>query len=286
MKLNEIRIRDPFILPVKEEMAYYLYGTTDDNVWSGKAEGFNTYRSTDLIDWEGPFEAFRPDENFWADQHFWAPEVYEYKGEFYMFASFKADNKFRGTQVLKSLKPTGPFLTHSAGPITPNDIECLDGTLFIEDDIPWIIFSQEWTQVQDGRIYAMKLTEDLEAAAGEPILLFQASQSGWAENVTDGKEEPPIRYVTDGPFLFKSEDGTLKMMWSSFYNGSYAMGMAYSDNKKIEGNWLHEEKPFFTEDGGHGMLFKTFDNKLMLTIHTPNKSPLERATFIEIVNKF
>lgn len=285
MQLSEIRIRDPFVLTVKEESAYYLYGTTDENVWEGKAEGFLTYRSTDLIEWEGPFTAFKPDKDFWADQNYWAPEVHEYEGAFYMFASFKAENKSRGTQILRATSPKGPFIPYTKEPITPRDMECLDGTLYIEEGNPWIIFSHEWTQIQDGKIYAMKLTKDLKRADGKPILLFSASDSGWAQNVTDGKEVPPIRYVTDGPFLFKSQDNTLKMMWSSFYENSYAMGIAYSDNGKIEGKWLHEKKPFYTKDGGHGMLFHTFDGKQMFTIHAPNRTPNERATFIEITNQ-
>lgn len=43
---------------------------------------------------------------------------------------------------------------------------------------------------------------------------------------------------------------------------------------------------FQSEDGGHGMLFKTFDGKQLLAMHTPNKSPMERATFIEIEKQF
>lgn len=282
MKLQEIRIRDPFVLPVKEEMAYYLYGTTDENVWNGKADGFLTYKSNDLIEWDGPFQAFKPEKDFWADRNFWAPEVYEYQGSYYIFASFKAENAFRGTQILKSDSPKGPFKPYSDGPITPSKMECLDGTLYLEGDTPWIIFSHEWTQAQDGKIYAMKLSKDLRKADSDPILLFSASSSGWAQNVTDGKEVPPIRYVTDGPFLFQSSDGRLTMMWSSFYNNSYAMGIAYSENGKVDGKWIHRKEPFYTKDGGHGMIFKTFEGKQLLTIHTPNKSPMERATFIEI----
>ncbi|WP_099467587.1 glycoside hydrolase family 43 protein [Konateibacter massiliensis] len=281
MKLSEIRIRDPFVLPVAAEGAYYLYGTTDENVWKGKAEGFLTYKSIDLINWEGPFQAFKPEKDFWADRQFWAPEVHEYKGAYYMFASFKAENCYRGTQILKADSPTGPFLPYTKGPITPTDMECLDGTLYVEDGTPWIVFSHEWTEAKDGKIYAMKLTSDLKKAAGEPILLFSASSSGWAQNVTDGIEEPPIRYVTDGPFLFW-EEGSLKMMWSSFYNDNYAMGIAYSENGRVDGKWKHEKEPFFTKDGGHGMLFKTFEGKQMLAIHSPNKSPMERAVFIEM----
>gem|GEM_PF-5943964 len=40
LKLSDIRIRDPFILPVVSEKTYYLYGTTDTNTWNGSGVGF------------------------------------------------------------------------------------------------------------------------------------------------------------------------------------------------------------------------------------------------------
>ena len=61
LRASDIKIRDPFVLPVAAEQIYYLYGTTDKNPWGGHpGEGFDTYRSRDLIHWEGPFPAFRP----------------------------------------------------------------------------------------------------------------------------------------------------------------------------------------------------------------------------------
>ncbi len=286
MKATDFRIRDPFIVAEKQEQTYYLFGTTDYNVWSGKATGFDVYKSKDLVEWEGPFEAFRPDKDFWADKNFWAPEVHKYNGAYYMFASFKADGVHRGTQILKADNITGSYETYTDGPVTPCDMECLDGTLYVDDDNkPWIIFSQEWTQVHDGRICVARLSEDLKEIIGEIKILFSASQSGWAENVTDGVENPPIRYVTDGPFIFKRND-KLYMLWSSFYNNNYSMGLAYSKNNKIDGEWIHEETPFFKKDGGHGMIFETFEGKKMLTIHAPNKSPNEHVSFINIDKLF
>src|SRR6185436_5786395 len=107
--------------------------------------------STDLAHWDGPFPAFRPPSGFWADRNFWAPEVHFYQGRYYMFASFKAENVPRGTQILVSDTPQGLFLPMSAGTVTPPDWECLDGTFFLDaNNAPWIIFCHEWVQVGDG----------------------------------------------------------------------------------------------------------------------------------------
>ena len=95
-----------------------------------------------------------------------------------MFASFKSDDQGRGTQVLVSDLPLGPFSPLANKPTTPEGWDCLDGTFYIDDDnTPWMIFCHEFTQTTDGQICAIKLTSELNAAASEPILLFTASQA-------------------------------------------------------------------------------------------------------------
>lgn len=285
IKTEDIRIRDPFVLAVEEEQAYYLFGTTDENVWEGKGTGFDVYKSSDLINWEGPSAAFRPGKDFWADENFWAPEVHFYKGTYYMLASFKKKGMPRGTQILSSRRPEGPYLPYTEGVLTPEGWECLDGTLHIgKDGEPWLIFSREWTQVGDGEIHGVRLSEDLRARKGEPVLLFKASQTPWAENVAPDKEAGGIRYVTDGPFLYVEEDSSLKLMWSSFYGGEYAMGSAESSSGDVTGPWIHEESPFYHKDGGHGMIFRAFDGRRILAIHAPNVRHMERPRFICIEN--
>jgi arabinan endo-1,5-alpha-L-arabinosidase len=285
MKREAIQIRDPFILTVESEGKYYLYGTTDKNCWSGEAVGFDTYCSSNLEEWEGPFEAFRPEENFWADRHFWAPEVYFYNQRFYMFASFKAEGICRGTQVLVSDNPKGPFKLHSKMPLTPKEWECLDGTLYIDENkTPWMVFCREWLQVGDGEMYAMKLSQQLDSAVGEPQLLFTASQAVWSRSSERELEGKLTKVnVTDGPFIYKAKNGELLMMWSSSGYQGYAIGIARSASGNILGPWKQEEDPLYGKDGGHGMLFKSFDNQLMLTIHTPNKTPNERPTFYKVI---
>ena len=281
---EDIQIRDPFILPVAKEQKYYLFGTTDKDCWDGPATGFDAYVSRDLISWEGPIQAFRPAEDFWADKNFWAPEVYCYNGSYYMFASFKADGACRGTQVLISGRPEGPFVPHSHGPVTPKEWECLDGTLYIdEDNNPWIIFCHEWLQVNDGEMHAMRLNNTLDAAVGEPVMLFRASEAPWVVGHVKGEgAEAKKIYVTDGPYIYKAKNGELIMLWSSSGKEGYAIGIARSATGSITGPWLQDEEPLFGKDGGHGMLFKTFEGDLMLTIHRPNKTPLERPIFIKV----
>ncbi|WP_100407352.1 glycoside hydrolase family 43 protein [Bacillus solitudinis] len=275
LKNDEIRIRDPFILPVASEQTYYLFGTTDDNVWEGTATGFDVYTSKDLTNWDGPYPAYRPYKNFWADRHFWAPEVYFYQGRYYMFASFKSEDRCRGTQVLVADKPVGPFTLLTDDPVTPKDWECLDGTLYIDElDNPWMIFCHEWLQIEDGTICAIPLSSCLSKASGEPVTLFSASNAKW----TRGDKN----YVTDGPYLYKNSQGVLLMLWSSIGDNGYAIGISRSTTGSILGPWDHDETPLFGENGGHGMLFRSFQDELLLTIHSPNRSPNERPVLFSV----
>jgi len=300
MKTSEIQIRDPFILPLAESRWYYLFGTTDKNCWSGPPEGFDCYRSHDLEEWEGPFPAFRPPEGFWGELNFWAPEVHPYRGRFYMFASFKAEGRYRGTQILVADDPAGPYVALTDRPVTPENWECLDGTLYVdENETPWVVFCHEWVQVHNGGVCATHLRDDLTGVAGRPVHLFNASEAPWVRK-TNGPTAPAAKplapdpatgsapahrfpcYVTDGPFLYRTRTGRLLMLWSSHGAEGYAMGIARSLSGEITGPWEQEPEPIWGRDGGHGMIFRAFDGRLFITVHSPNQTPLERPFFSEI----
>lgn len=278
MKRSEINIRDPFILPY--EGKYYLYGSRGSEVWGDSATGLDVYVSTDLENWSEPEEIFTRTPDFWADRHYWAPEVYAYNGAFYMFASFKSENRCRGTMVLRAEKPDGKFTLWSENTITPSDWEALDGTLYIsKDGTPYMIFCHEWIQVTVGEICAIEMSADLKRAVGEPFTLFKANEASWIRSGDGGI------YVTDGPFPYRCSDGTLLLLWSSMGDEGYTEAIAISDNGDIDGNWVQRDELLFKKDGGHGMIFKSFDDKLLLLLHSPNKHPLERPKYFELTEK-
>ncbi|WP_152391835.1 glycoside hydrolase family 43 protein [Paenibacillus guangzhouensis] len=276
IRLTDIHFRDPFILPVPMENTYYMYGTQGTTAWDGKPDGFDVYRSCDLLNWEGPIPVFRPDPGFWSD-HYWAPEVHHVQDRFYMFASFKAKGMSRAVQVLVANHPLGPFEQHSLGPITPKAWECLDGTLYMENDgTPWLVFCRDWLQVTDGEVYAAKLADTLDRIVSEPQLLFRASEAPWVKPNTDGG------FVTDGPFLHRMDNGRLLLLWSSQGEQGFTTGIARSVSGRIIGPWVQEELPLAVEDGGHGMLFRDWYNNLLLAIHAPNHQPNERPTILRV----
>jgi GH43 family beta-xylosidase len=289
--LTEIRIRDPFILPVKDESKYYMYAQMENRIdRNDDLTGVEVYVSSDLNKWTGPEPVYVVPDTLWARFKVWAPEVHFYHGKYYLFVTFTAQDTLdmerpvkmeewpllhkRGTQILVADSPAGPFVPFNNKPHTPEDWSALDGTLYIENGIPYMVFCHEWSQIIDGTIEYIELTMDLSATTGEPVTLFKATDAEWVRPYLKG-------YVTDGPFFYKTDKGTLIMGWSSFGENGYAIGTAISESGSIKGPWKQSEL-LYAENGGHGMLFRTFDNELMLTFHQPNSGRLERAQIYRI----
>ena len=289
LRANDLKIRDPFVLPVAAERVYYLYGTTDKFPWGDHpGEGFDTYRSRDLIHWEGPFPAFRPELDFWGKSSFWAPEVHAWGGRYYMFATFRSDQVPLGTQILVADRPLGPFRPHSPGPVTPAGDACLDGTLFVaRDGAPWMIFSRDWPQIAVGRYSALPLREDLSAAAGPAIDLFAVNAAPWVRTPPWQQQraeqgQPPC-FVADGAWPFRLHNGELGLLFSSWNESNYATGLARSTSGDLAGPWQCDAVPFFPENGGHAMIFAGFDGTNYLTLHQPNDPPPEHPRFFPLV---
>lgn len=269
----EINIRDPFVLSY--EGKYYMYGSR-----VGEQKGFDVYISENLETWSEPQSVFEYFDGFWGETDFWAPEVHEYQGKFYMFASFKPEHGCRGTAILVSAHPWERFVEHSEGAITPKDWECLDGTFYLsEPGKPYMIFCHEWQQIGDGAVCAVELSENLRSAVGKPFVLWHAGDAPWVANIGWGRHEK--NYVTDGPYLLKT-GGELLALWSSFDKNGYVEAIARSDDGTITGTWSVDEKVFLDGDCGHGMVFKTVEGRWKFVCHSPNRHLEERPCFREI----
>ena len=270
MKNNEINIRDPFVL--NENGTFFLYGTRAKN-FGCKVGGFDVYVSTDLENWSEPIECFDSEKYNMNNEVNWAPEVHKYNEKYYMLATFTMNNGNRGTYVLISDSPEGPFVPHSESAVTPKEWMSLDGTLYISrNNKPYIVFCHEHVQILDGTICYARLSDDLKRIEGEIVTLFSASSPEWADEFN-----PEKHFVTDGPFLYRTKDDALIMIWSTFIEHKYAECMVKFKDGEISTEFEHLE-PLIKNDGGHGMIFKK-DDELYLTYHTPNQTLCERPAF-------
>ena len=279
---DSIYCRDPFIVADSASGIYYLYRSSTTEEGLG---GVEVFKSQDLATWYGPQRVFTAPKDNFINGYVWAPEVHCFKGNWYLFATMNTDRTwaespegwpaftYRGTQIYRSASLEGPFLPLAEDPTTPKDWMALDGTLWVEDGIPYMVFCHEWVQTIDGTFELMPLKKDLSGAAGEPVTLFTASQAPWISPVNqwteaDGVQKPA--YVSDGNFVYRTKDGELLILWSSFKDGKYCVAISRSASGKIAGPWSCDPEPIFDQDGGHPMVFRAFDGSLKIAFHQPN----------------
>jgi len=295
-RINTIRASDPFVFADKTDSTYYMYSTGG---W-GKVMARS---SKNLEYWSKPFIVMSFPESHWAGSKApcWASEVHFYKGKYYLFTTSnnneviqhiegRYDIPRRGTQIYVASSAKGPFHAFTENrQHTPLNWSCLDGTLWVENGTPYMVFCHEWLQTVDGTMEAVKLPLDLGIPKEKPFYLFKASDAKWSKEMLSIGEKTYGRdiggYVTDGPFLFRTQTGKLGMLWSSWGEKRYVLGVAYSKSGKIKGPWIQESEPLFKDNGGHGMLFHSFDGKLMLSLHWEDPAdnrPFRKPMFIEV----
>ena len=281
MQLPDMPLHDPFILADSATQTYYLYTSNNPRLTGDCGLGTMAYESHDLKTWAPPRVVFRLPDNTWANGGAWAPEVHLWKGHYYLFTTFHNETTpipgpakphrqpyRRGTVLARADSPEGPFqLVNNGEPIAGTERMTLDGTLYVDPKgKPWLVYSHEWVQQTDGTMEAIPLNDDLKAI-GAPVVLFKASDAKWVKGSQKGPDDTV--YVTDGPELYRSHDGHLLMLWSSYDKNGYVESEARSDSGTIEGPWTQLE-PLVRADSGHGMLFHRFgDDQLMLVLHRP-----------------
>ena len=273
---DSISMSDPYILADDETKTYYLTGS-----------GGCIYKSTDLKNWTGPYGAYDT-RGTWMDgiNFVAAAEIHKVNGKYYYAASFgdrkdlvdvvpRRYNVYRHqTMILESAKAEGPFKLKNPDPnydYLPHHLDIIDGTIYVENGQAYMVFVNEWMQTFDGTMEYVKLSQDLSKTISEPVMLFRATESPCPlEMVGNGEMTYGLKipgWVTDGPELFRTKTGKLGMLWASWGAKRYLECVAYSQSGTIDGPWIQEEKPFIDDNTGHGMLFRTFDGKLLLSIH-------------------
>lgn len=274
---NDLSMSDPFIYADEETKTYYL-----------TSSGGRQWRSKDLVMWEGPFNVINI-EGLWLEKAGFAAAAEIHKiGDYYYYAGTWSDHSdlieqvarrynvpHNQTYLLRSKSPEGPFESFAIEPgydYEPHNWDCIDGTLYEENGKKYMIFVHEWTQIIDGTMDYIELSDDLSYTVSEkPITMFRASENpAVVEMNVNGEATFGLKmpgWVTDGPQMFHTETGRLGMLWSSWGKGRYIQCVCYSESGTIAGPWIQEPEPFLANNSGHGMIFKTFEGKLIYSVH-------------------
>lgn len=268
--LDSIRLSDPCILADKNTSTYYMTGT-----------GGLLWKSKDLRRWTGPYKVAETDPDSWMGPNpmIWAAELHKYKDRYYYFATFtnrdvKIDTvkgnviERRASHVLVSDKPDGPYVPMEDPVYLPPEMPTLDGTFWVDTDgRPYMVYCYEWLQNWNGTIEKIELKPDLSGSIGKAEVLFRAHDSPWSMERDENGNVIPNK-VTDGPWLFVTQTGRLGMLWTSWVFDVYTQGVAYSKSGTLDGPWIQEEAPITPPNFGHGMMFRTFDGQLLMSVHS------------------
>ncbi len=284
MKTSELRVRDPYILA--ENGVYYLYKTNVCHVGTR----ILVHQSRDLVEWDEGRVVYELSPTGWKKEQLWAPEVHAWNGKYYLFVSILGKHGLRGTEISVSDTLGGPFVPVSDRPATPLDQSAIDGTLFVDGDTPYIVYSRDWPHCYDesigayvGEIWGCEMTKDLTSPAGAPFCMFRSSDCPLSARKParhDWEGKPVARYGSDAPFLMRLPSGKIYLTWSPIPGNNYIVAGAMADS--IRGEWTHVEPAVFDGNGGHAMFFCDFDGTDKMCIHSPEIDGEERARFLPV----
>ena len=249
---NDLSMSDPFIIPDPETKTYYLTST-----------GGRLYKSKDLVWWEGPYNIINV-ENSWLKGMPAAAEIHKI-GDYYYYAGTWNDHSDLIQQVPRryNVPHNQTVLLRSKNIEGPYEI--------FTEDRNYDYQPREWDCI-DGTMDYIELSADLSKTISDwPVTMFRATENPSVKEMnslgeaTFGRKLPG--WVTDGPQMFRTQTGKLGMLWSGWGEERYLQLVCYSESGTIAGPWVQEPKPFLGNNSGHGMLFRTFEGKLMYVVH-------------------
>lgn len=312
----DVEFGDPFILYDDHSDTYYMYGT------GGTHNGFVAYSSKNLKDWKKEGVVYTNiQKNAWGTKDFWAPEVYNFKGKYYLFYSAhwkeNPNNELENFRIGYAVadNPLGPFMDASPRPLFDPGYPIIDANVFIDKDgrtylyysrccyknpvqseiADWARKEKLYQEIEESWIYVVELAQDFSSVISEPKLLLRPpihladKQSEWESRSITSKEIN--RRWTEGSFLFE-KDGIYYMMYSAnhFAGENYAVGYATSNSPlgpfiKANNNPILEKNTHrggIVSGTGHNMVLKTKDGTLYCVYHArTNKTGQNRVVFID-----
>lgn len=267
---SDIGLSDPFIMADTKSQKYYMTGT-GGGLWS----------SSDLETWDYLGFPLQFNNSGWMGMspQVWASEIHYIDGKYYNMSTFtNGDIDVNGTMqprravhIMSSSLPQGKYtlISGSDAIYLPAEKTTLDGTYFEDTDGKrYLLYCHEWVQNGNGTIEYIELKPDMTGTIGQGTIMTRAHDATWNTSP-----------VTDGPYLFRTQEGRLGMIWTSWHGERYVQGVAYSTSGELSGPWVHEPLPITPDNYGHGMLFRTFDNKLLMSIHSHRNINLDAQYF-------
>lgn len=255
------------------EGAYWCVATSS-------AFGYRIWRSEDLVNWVCQEEpAYTRSKESWSRGNFWAPEVYPYKGRYYLFYSARCKGKWDGMRIgiAAADHPQGPYLDIAPEPLFDPGYSVIDASFFVDDDgTPYLFYARDCSEnivdgVHESHVYGVRLKDDLTALDGEPVTLTRPDQA-WEQ------DSGPDWLWNEGPIVLKNAGRYCLFYSANFYaSKEYGVGTAVGDSPlgpyaKDAGNPLMQ---FVERNGetlvsgpGHNAFLTTPGGETFVVYHT------------------
>jgi xylan 1,4-beta-xylosidase len=209
-----VSLADPVVL--KHQGVYYLYGTSG----SAPDEGIPVYRSTDLVNWEGPVGkagngfALSKGQSY-GTAGFWAPDVKYRNNKFYMF--YTANEHIA---VATSDSPLGPFVQTNFQPLHTT-VKEIDPQVFADDNGKTYLY---FVRFENGnRIFGAELNDDWMSIKENTFTPCISQSQDW--EIASGAQWP----VTEAPEMLKQKNlYYLFYTANDFRHANYNVGYATS----------------------------------------------------------
>lgn len=256
---------DPYI--VQDGKTFFAFATHNSSA------GFQVMSSEDLVNWKHLGGVNVPD---WSDDQLWAPEVYKWKGKWYMFYSARdRQSRKRDLAVSVADSPKGPY--KFVAKLIPGESEnpgtdgngAIDPNIYVEKGKPYLLYVRE---ARPRSIKMVELTPDFTKTVGSPKVLI-------------GTDREVEKGVLDAPTLIKHQ-GAYWLFYSSGWFQSYKRDACYqvwaAKSSSLMGAYAKPEEPILkTKEGetylpGHQHVFKLASGEWWMAYHAwdSQKEPL------------
>ncbi len=282
VRAEGVRVRDPFVRAFPDEGLYRLY----EGAPFGGLDGIAVRTSKDLKNWSEPRRVLDPSSVRSVDAKvtgpFFTPRYAFWRGRHYLFVAIGQKDALRGVWAFASENPEGPFRLVADKPVTPPGLRAHDGSLWVEDGKPYLLYCQEWVQDGLGRIFLAPLADDLTHTIGEPKLLVKGTD--WTGLDVRQLRRTHYDRIADGPSLFRSQTGALYLLWSNrLVNYGQTLHVSESASGRAEGPWVHH-RMLWACDAGHGSILRSLDGRLLLACHLNGGVLNPQLAFTEVVD--
>lgn len=236
---------------------YYLYGTGGEHNRDG---GFIVFTSADKKSWQYGGFVLKKGESY-GSKGFWAPQVFEYKGRFYM--AYTANEHIA---IAEADSPLGPFTQKELKPVD-TATRMIDPFLFFDSGKIYLYH----VRLQEGnRIFVAELNDDFSAIKKETLKESINAVQPWEDTQNVAWK------VAEGPTVLKHK-GIYYMVYSAndFRNPDYAIGYATAASpmgpwKKYEDNPIISRNNLGVKGPGHGDILMDKNGTMFYVFHVHN----------------